>query len=232
MTGAKPCSIHRNPRNVCCLHLRCTCCAKSRHFRPPGLPFVTTNEVGLDAIFSQSAFSTTPTDVRFNPTVTINDPGLLTINTEQQLDRLFALGGNNSPTVDVFFVDSINECGGVEAQPIIGCGQESGNKLTVESVPAAGSRGAALTGHELGHNLGLDHVISPPNLMNSTLTGITTLTVDQVATILDSSLVQTDSAGRFILVTPFAIVPEPSSMLFALAGVVVVLRFARRTVAA
>ena len=198
---------------------------------PAWAAFVTTNETGLDAIFSQSAFSTTPIDVRFNPTVTINDPGLLTINTEEQLNRLFALG-DNSPTVDVFFVDSINECGGVEAQPIIGCGQQPGNKLTVESVPAAGSRGAALIGHELGHNLDLDHVTSPPNLMNPTLTGVTTLTVDQVATILDSSLVQTDGAGRFILVTPFAIVPEPSSMLFALAGVVVVLRFARRTAAA
>lgn len=200
---------------------------------PAWAGFVTTNQAELDAIYSQKpAFDDAPIDIRFNPSVTINDPALLTIDTEQQLEQLFALGGNNSPTVDMFFVDSINECGGEQAPPIVGCGAEPGNKLVVESAFAAGSLGAALMGHELGHNLGLDHVTSSDNLMYPILTGHTVLTESQVGTILGSPLMQMDNGQRFILITPFAIVPEPSSMLFALTGAVVMLRLTRRRTAA
>src|SRR5262245_65701894 len=87
--------------------------------------FVTTNEAELDAIFQQPAFGSTPIDVRFNPTVTIGRPDLLTIDTEQQLDTLFGLGGN-VPIIDIFFVDEINACGEEHAPPIIGCGDFQG----------------------------------------------------------------------------------------------------------
>ena len=190
--------------------------------------FVTTNEKDLDAIFSQSAFRT-PIDVRFNPTVTMSRPDLLTINTEQQLNTLFDLG-DNIPTIDIFFVDAINECGGDLSPLIIGCGDLSGNKIVVKSSFAAGVFGAALMGHELGHNLGLGHVDFPPaNLMNPTLNGSIALTTSQPNTILGSPDVQIGPGGaHFILITPFAIVPEPATMLFALAGAVWLLQRARR----
>lgn len=210
----------------------CVLCAVVAH-SPAWAGFVTTNEVDLDKIFSQSAFGTTPIDVRFNPTVTIGRPDLLSIDSEQQLDTVFQLGGNNPLTIDIFFVDAINECGGDLSPQIIGCGEEPGNKIVVESGFAASSFGAALMGHELGHNLGLDHVAAPPaNLMNPTLNGSFALradpALDQVGAILSSPLVQIDHDQRFILITPFAIVPEPATMLFALAGGVWVLQRARR----
>jgi len=196
--------------------------------------FVTIDPGALTTIYSQSSFDGTPVQVRVNPTVTLNAPGLTTINTEAQLDALFNLGGAG-PTIDVFFVDAINECGGDLSPQTIGCGEEPGNKLAVESAFAANTGNAAapgpgsiLIGHEVGHNLGLDHVVSSPNLMNPTLGTNFTLTSNQVSTILHSSLVQMDNGQRFISITPFAVVPEPATMLFALAGALWLLQRARR----
>ena len=203
--------------------------------------FVTIDPGALTTIFSQSAFDGKPVQVRVNPTVTLNAPGLETINTEAQLNALFALGGNG-PAIDVFFVDAINECGGDLSPQTIGCGEEPGNKIAVESVFAANTGSAAapgsgsiLIGHEVGHNLGLDHIESTPNLMNPELgssfalsTHVGSPPVNQIATILSSSLVQMDNGQRFISITPFAVVPEPATMLFALAGALWLLQRARR----
>jgi hypothetical protein len=190
--------------------------------------FVSTNEVKLDAIFHQAAFDGTPIDVFFNPTVTIHRPDLLTISTEQQMNAVFGLG-RDDPTIDIFFVDKINECGGDLSPKIIGCGQEPGNRIVVESQFAASNSGAPLIAHELGHNLGLDHFTAGANLMNPTLNGSTLLTPEQVARILagaggPSSLVHFDHEQRFILITPFAVVPEPQTVLFAFAGFVWVMQ--------
>jgi hypothetical protein len=80
----------------------------------------------------------------------------------------------------------------------------------------------------MGHNLGLDHIEPPPeNLMNPSLgnsfalsTHVGNPPVNQIATILSGNLVQVDNGQRFISITPFAVVPEPATMLFALAGAV------------
>ena len=78
-------------------------------------------------------------------------------------------------------------------------------------------------GHELGHNLNLQHdLFSSAYLMWPLFPPGTTLTEDEVATILQSHLVQTDSTGRrFIQITPIAIVaaPEPSTLLLVSAAV-------------
>jgi hypothetical protein len=233
-------------------HLRLPCLALGAMWACAGVGpawagFVTTHEADLDKIFSQSAFGARTIDIRFNPTITVSEPSLLTINTETDLERLFALGGNSPTTVDLFFVDSINECGGEVLPPAIGCSQQPGTRSAVESKFAAlaGSPGtiglgATLIAHELAHPLGLVHVAPPPfNLMNPSLSGNTTLTADQVDTILGipghpgSPLVQIDQNGqRFISITPFAIVPEPATMLFALAGGAWLLQRARRRPAA
>ena len=68
-------------------------------------------------------------------------------------------------------------------------------------------------GHELGHNLNLQHdFFSSANLMAPFYPPGTDLTQDQVAIILRSPLVQRDSTGRrFIQITPIAIVAAPES---------------------
>jgi hypothetical protein len=100
-----------------------------------------------------------------------------------------------------------------------GCAQLPG-RLMVEDFHEAELTPAILMAHELGHNLNLEHdrfgglmSLFPPHG--------TELFEEQVATILQSPLVQTDSTGqRFIQITPIAIVdaPEPSTLLLLNAG--------------
>jgi hypothetical protein len=188
--------------------------------------FVTTQESGMDAIFSQAGFGSSTVDIRFNPTVTIADNDLLSIDTEADFDALFGLA-TASPVVAIFYVDAISWCGNVNAG-YIGCGSTPGNLIAVESSFAAGSNGANLLGHELGHNLGLDHINNGNNLMNPTLiAGFGNLNAGQITQILASPLVQISGGQRFITITPFAViaetppVPEPGTgvlMLLALGG--------------
>ena len=179
---------------------------------------VTIDAAGMNAIFSQPSFADTPISIRFNPTVQIVAPQLLVINTLADLQALYSLAPDPAPTVDAFFVDQLNACGIVEptnSGHYNGCAQFPGNFL-VEDSTAAELYPAELMGHELGHNLDLGHI--PLGLMTSNLgfgDGFSLFDF-QVATILQSPLVQTDSTGqRFIEITPIEIVgtPEPSTLL-------------------
>jgi hypothetical protein len=195
------------------------------------------NEAELDQIYSQPPVLDNPKiDIRFNPTVTLNEPSLLTINTDDELHALFNLGGA-PPTVDLFFVDAINECGGERLPAAIGCGEETSNHIAVETssaeIQGGGGNpglGSILIAHELGHNLGLPHdLLHTSNLMYAILNGNWTLTPEQASTILKSDLVQTDSTGaRFVSITPFSVVPEPATMLFASVGALWLVQLVRR----
>ena len=167
---------------------------------------VTTNETGMDAVFSQQSFldANAPIDIRFDPVQTIVNPELLQINDSIGLVSLFNQAPASSPAINMFFVDSINWCGSTNSA-IVGCALVGGNDIVVESGAAAGSHGTEIMAHELGHNLGLDHT-SGSGLMGPTLNGQTTLSADEVATILLSSFVQTDANGnRFIEIAPILI---------------------------
>jgi len=182
--------------------------------------FVTLNEAGMDEVYSQGSFGVTPIDIRFNAVVEIEAPHLLTIDSLDSINELFDLSSDPAPTVSMFFVDSIDWCGTVSAG-YAGCALEPGSDFVVESVVAAGGFGVALNSHELAHNLGLGHETPPPdNLMNPSLTGNTTLTATQVATILTSPLLQLDGSQFFVEITPVLIsgatVPLPASLPLAL----------------
>ncbi|QDT13386.1 PEP-CTERM sorting domain-containing protein [Planctomycetes bacterium K23_9] len=187
---------------------------------------VTTNESGIDTIFSQATFGTTPIDVRFDPVFTIINDDALNIDSGFDFFALIDLAPNPDSHVNLFFIDSITWCGG-NNPAIVGCGTTPGDVIAVESVIAAGTFGAELIAHEMSHNLGLGH--SGAGLMGSTLNGNTSLTASEVNTIRNSSLVQTDASGSFINVTPILVtataVPEPSAMgFFAIFSAGLVLR--------
>ena len=182
--------------------------------------FITIDQAGISAIFSQPSFGGTAVDIRFNSPRLIVDPELLDINSQAQLTALVDLAPDPAPIVDAFFVDQLNACG-FEQEPTIngsfaGCAQLPGH-VFVEASDYAALSPAPLMGHELGHNLNLQHdFFDLNNLMTYLFPPGTALTEDQVAIILESPLVQTDPTGqRFIEITPIAIVavPEPTTFL-------------------
>jgi hypothetical protein len=128
--------------------------------------FVTIDQAGMNAIFSQASFGDTPISIRFNPSRQIVAPELLVIDDLTELQTLYALATDPAPTVVAFFVDQLNACGTVEAQTdgsYNGCAQLPGRFL-VEDFHAAELFPSTLMAHELGHNLNLQHI--PLGLMS------------------------------------------------------------------
>jgi len=186
--------------------------------------FVTTNESEMDAVFSQDSFGLNKIDIVFNSTITIQNSSLLNIDSEDKINQLFhgLNTGVTWPTVNLFFVDTISYCSGYNTS-IIGCASFPGNDIVVESAYAAGSKGAELLAHELGHNLGLGHNVPELNLMHGTINENTDLTAAQVVTILGSGLVQnipSDGDLYRIEITPILIaaVPLPGALVLLLSG--------------
>lgn len=207
--------------------------------------FVTTQELGMDAIFSQSSFGTSTIDIRFGAVQTVFAPTLLDITSNEEIDQVFNLFGG-SPTVNFYYVDTVNSCGGFNVS-IVGCGAVGGNDFVVESSFAAGGFGAELLAHELVHNLGLGHRNGATALMDPFLNGGTILDAAEVAQILlnGPGLIQSDIEGLFIDVNPVLIVAELISVpltasVFMLIGGLVLLggigrrgaRFKSKTVSA
>ena len=185
----------------------------------------------LTPIYSQSTFLSPinrPITINWlTPGAPIVNPSLTIINTDAELNTLFSLGPDNSLSriVDVYFVDSILACGG-PGTGIIGCANTPGNDIVVRSSFAAGTQGATLIAHELGHSLGLPHQAN--SLMSATISSNTTLHGTQVNAIFSNAggfnLIQTGVGGnRFINLRPIAViavavVPEPETYVLLLAG--------------
>lgn len=199
--------------------------------------YVTIDEAGMDAVFSQASFGRNTVDIRIGATTELVRPDLLNINTDAQIDILFGLHVGPAKAVNFYFIDTIQDSCGVVGAGVIGCGELPGNSFLVESafaddssIPGGGniSVGVQLLSHELGHNLGLSHR-SGPDLMNPFINGFGDLDAAEVASILASALVQTDplNGQRFILIDPVLIVatgtpppgvPEPASVLLVMFG--------------
>ncbi len=186
---------------------------------------ITIDAPEMQAIFSQSTFDKTPISIRFDAPRVIVAPGLLDIKDVTDLRALYALAPDPAPIVDAFFVDQLDACASIEPKInglFAGCAQLPGH-IFVEASQDAKLSPAPLMGHELGHNLNLQHdLFSSDYLMYPLFPPGTKVTEQEVATILQSPLIQTDSAGqRFIQITPIAIVgtPEPSTLLLAGAAV-------------
>lgn len=180
---------------------------------------ITIDEPGLDDIFSQANI-----DIRVGASSYIYNTDLMhmDINEFYSTVRYNAFGKK----IPVYFIDAFVP-GGTLGGSTIGLGWVGASGLAVVSSFAANPLyGAGLIGHELGHNLGLNHLSGTPYLMNPFIVADTPglLTPGELAAILSSSFVQIDATGqRFIEILPIAIqatlaVPEPSTYAMLLAG--------------
>ena len=199
--------------------------------------FVTIDAPGMNAVFSQASFGNNKVEIRIGAVTQLVRPDLLDIGSGAEIDTLFGLHVGSDFDVNFYFIDSIHDSCGVAGPSVIGCGEFPGNDFLVESVYASDvskpgdgitTVGVQLLSHELGHNLGLDHN-SGNFLMNPFINGFATLTAAEVAKILMSPLIHIDDANgqRFILINPVLIVadgappadvPEPASLVLAMAG--------------
>ena len=183
---------------------------------------ITTQEAGLDAIFSQAAFADDPIDIRFTPSTTIVAPDLIAIDSPEDFEQLWLAAPNPVTNVNLYYVDEINWCGEL-GDNIAGCGTRGGYLVTVDSFWAASPYGAELIAHEIGHNLGLEHTAGT-GLMGPALNSDTMLSAAELAIVRNSPLIQSDLSGDFVSVTPVLLrataVPEPASYL-ALSVIVV-----------
>jgi hypothetical protein len=199
---------------------------------------VSTNEAGMDAIYSQGSFGSNDVDIRFNSIMVVNNAALTSIDSLGELNALFGIA-DGSLNVFMFFVDEINYCDG-PGMNIIGCGEIGGNAIAVDSDYAeTGTFSAVLNAHELGHALGLLHPTglgpcfpSNNNLMCGSINGDTTLTAGQVSTILASPFVQDDNGQLFVQITPVLITPIPPAGILFLSGILGLAWMRRRNRAA
>lgn len=177
--------------------------------------FITTQEAGLDSVFSQAVFGTNPIDIRIGATTTIFAPDLLDITASGEVTTLFGLHTGGATVVNFYFIDTISACGATNTDAIVGCGSLNGNDFVVESSFAAGANGAELLAHELGHNLGLPHRDGDV-LMDPFINGFTLLNSIEKDTIFASLLVKSDTNGFFIDINPVLItatvIPLPAAL--------------------
>lgn len=200
----------------------------------------------LNAIYGQPTFGSNPIQIHWlSPGASVVNAALTSIDTDAELISLFRLapasaGPGIGTFTTVFFVDQINFCGS-PGGGIVGCGQQPGDVLMVNSFYAAGSTGAELIAHELGHNLDLGHNSTDAgNLMAPTLSSSFGITADQVSTILSSSLPtggslvhkELGTGNYYINLLPIAViasaVPESETYAMLLAGLALVGMAARR----
>jgi hypothetical protein len=183
--------------------------------------FVTTNETGMDAIYSQGSFGPDPIDIVWNPTISHTDASLLNITSSADLSALFALF-DSATTIFAYFVDTISWCGS-SSPSFVGCADLPGDDFVVESGVAGGASGAELNSHELGHALGLFHTDPiTENLMFSMLNGDVSLTGLQAASVQGAGAqIQGTAPNRFVSITPVLIlVPEPGTAVLLTLGLI------------
>ena len=188
----------------------------------------------LTGIFSQASFGAEPITVNWlAPGATIISPALASIDNAAEVTALYAAAPDAFPTINVYFVNSINFCDAPGT--FSGCAEIRGHHLMVTSGFAASPAGNVYIAHEVAHNLGLLHTEVAGNLMNSFPTpGATAITVAQANIILNnqSGLLDVAPNGSVVLnLRPIAVlsaVPEPDAGLMAACGLLVVAVVARR----
>lgn len=167
--------------------------------------FITIDEAGMDAIYSQSSFGNTPIDIRIGGMIEHVDPTFLTLESQTKWNAVTSSHYGAANVANFWFIDDITWCGN-NFIFYVGCGETPGNDFIVESAYADSLFNAELLAHELAHNLGLGHNAGSNNLMDAFLNGGTDLSASEVSRIFNSPLVQFDANGFFIEVLPVLVV--------------------------
>ncbi len=164
---------------------------------------VTIDEAGLESVFYQASFGTSPIDIRLSPVEKVVAPDLLKITTKRESHALLYDMATGTSAINIYFVDELDYCGGYNVR-IVGCGAIRNPGVIVESDFAESIYGTELLAHEMSHNLGV--VAHEPGLLSAALDGDLALTAVQAAKILTSPLVQSDPLGLFLTVNPILII--------------------------
>lgn len=133
---------------------------------------------------------------------------------EATLAQLAGAFPSTPGVLNVWFVDEILGCG---PRPVYGCGFLGEGGIAIASRTVAERRGDVLA-HELGHNLGLDHVLDPANLMAWGEGRLIPSGLEQVYPLgwvsrLEGSQIEVALASPHL--TP---IPEPGTLALVLAG--------------
>jgi len=165
----------------------------------------------IDEIFAQADI-----DIEFLPTRQVNDTFINVGNgtgtrDDSDLDRIISngdrrgLGSSDRNVVDLYFVERVPGFGNVSDNVANGLAfvGASGTAVHVgdDLVNFAEGRAtvAAVTAHEIGHNLGLQHTRANNNLLSSGSSG-TNLTDSQINTIFNSSISQPITSATLAVV--------------------------------
>jgi hypothetical protein len=167
----------------------------------------------------------TQADVWFNflDWVTIFDTDLLSA---EFLDLTTGDNGQHDDplVINLWFVNTLS-CGGVSF--VYGCGYVDGNGVGIANSVFAEWRIDTIA-HELGHNLGLDHVEDPLNLLASGGVRLVPWSIEEIyprgdkASQLTASQIATVRASPFLTPSPApdatVAVPEPASLTLLVTG--------------
>lgn len=165
-------------------------------------------------------------DVVFFPWMVVNSSAMLN---EDMFNHLSL--NANSMVINMWFVESLSDCGGPVAGTLFGCGSSSGRVAITDAVFTFNSNAGRLDtiAHELGHVLGLSHASAAgddDNLMQSGSSRNVPTTINDIVpdgadlSQLNAAQLQTVAGSSYVKTAQIPFVPEPSTLSILVLGLI------------